>query len=299
MEKSSRVGGRKVKNISFVVITGMSGAGKSEAMRCFEDLGYFCVDNLPPSLITKFAELIYQSEGKIKRVAVVSDVRGGGFFDHLLEALKDLEREGFSYNILFLEASDEVLIRRFKETRRRHPLAEGGAVLEGIKAERRRLEVVRGRADKILDTSSLTPQNLHAIISAEYDTDLGKGGLGVTVTSFGFKYGLPLDVDLVFDVRFLPNPHYVESLRPLTGEDEAVRDYVFNWPLARQFQRKLEELMAFLLPQYEREGKAHLAIGIGCTGGRHRSVAVAVELARFLKTREYEVKVTHRDIHAM
>ncbi|MGI6036958.1 MAG: RNase adapter RapZ [Limnochordia bacterium] len=284
-----------MQGIRLIIITGMSGAGKSEAVRCFEDLGYFCVDNLPPKLIGKFAELIYQSQGKIREVAVVSDVRGGGFFDHLLETLKELEREGISYNILFLEASDEVLVRRFKETRRPHPLAEAGSLLQGIAEERKRLEEVRGRAHLIIDTSHMSPRQLKGVIAGEYAREGGAETLDITILSFGFKHGVPVDVDLLFDVRFLPNPHYVESLRPLTGEDKEVRDYVYNWPLTHQFQKKLEDFVDFLIPQYIREGKSGLVIGIGCTGGRHRSVAVAEVLGKFLNQAGYQTRVIHRD----
>ncbi|MCR4401263.1 MAG: RNase adapter RapZ [Firmicutes bacterium] len=280
----------------FVIITGLSGAGKSEAVRAFEDMGFFCVDNLPPTLIPKFAELVAQSEGKTNRIALVVDIRSREFFDSLCSALDDLEGMGVTYEILFLEASDEVLVRRFKETRRRHPLSsEGGGVLEGIEDERRRLGEIRGRATRILDTTSLSPRQLRERIMNVFTGESRRERLDVIVVAFGFKHGIPMDADLVFDVRFLPNPHYVESLRKLTGDTEPVREYVFQSPVTRRFLQKLFDLMAFLLPHYVKEGKTQLVVGIGCTGGKHRSIAVADRLAGFLKERGYNVSVEYRD----
>ncbi|HHY47579.1 MAG TPA: RNase adapter RapZ [Firmicutes bacterium] len=279
-----------------IIITGLSGAGKSEAMHAFEDLGFFCIDNLPANLIPKFAELYSQSGGKVARAVLVVDIRSRGFFDSLLEALDALEEMGLDYEILFLEASDEVLVRRFKETRRRHPLASEGSILEGIKAERRRLDQVRGRASRIIDTSTLTARQLKEKIQNIYGGEHQKGRISIAIISFGFKYGLPMDADLVFDCRFLPNPHYVDALRPLTGQDERVREYVLKSPLTRRFQQKLHDFVTFLLPHYLEEGKAQLVIGIGCTGGRHRSVTLADELAAFLRGKGYNVSVEHRDI---
>lgn len=282
-------------NIHFVIITGLSGAGKSEAVRCFEDLGFFCVDNLPPALIPKFAELCSHSGGKVNKIALVSDIRGGNFFDSLEDSLGELEKTGFGYEILFLEASDEVLVRRFKETRRRHPLAPEGALVDAIAEERRRLEGIRGRANRIVDTSILTPRQLHQEIEHGYQGG-GDRRLAVTVVSFGFKYGLPLDADMVFDVRFLPNPHYVKSLKPQTGLDRAVADYVFKWPVSIHFVRKLTDMFTFLMPQFVSEGKSHLVVAIGCTGGRHRSVAIAERLGRHLSAEGYRVGIDHRDV---
>ncbi|MBE3584082.1 MAG: RNase adapter RapZ [Limnochordaceae bacterium] len=283
-------------DIQFVLITGLSGAGKTEAIRSFEDLGFFCVDNLPPALLPPFTELVART-GSITRVAVVCDIRGGLFFDHLYQALEDLERHGSHYQVLFLEASDEVLVRRFKETRRRHPLApEGGSILDGVREERKRLEGIRGRASRIIDTSHLAPRELKERIATAF---LGEGGerraLLISILSFGFKHGVPLDCDLVFDVRFLPNPHWVESLRPLTGLDPAVVEYIFRWPLSCQFMEKLYDFISFVLPHYVSEGKSQLVIGIGCTGGRHRSVAVAQRLGERLEADGYQVRVSHRD----
>jgi UPF0042 nucleotide-binding protein len=282
-------------SISFVIITGLSGAGKSEAMKCFEDMGWFCVDNLPPALIPKFAELCTQSLGKVSRVAIVSDIRGGDFFDSLFDALQTMERTGFTQRILYLEASDDTLVRRFKQTRRRHPLAPQGSILEGIRAERQRLEGLRGRAHKIIDTSNITTRQLHAEITREYgerETDR----MNVAIISFGFKHGIPMDADMVLDVRFLPNPHYVASLKPLTGNHIDVKEYVLRWSVTQRYLTKLCELIDFLLPQFVNEGKTHFILAIGCTGGQHRSVVVANYLGDYIRQRGYNVRVDHRDI---
>lgn len=281
--------------MQLVIITGMSGAGKSEAIRSFEDLGYFCVDNLPPALIPKFAELCSHSEGKASKAALVSDIRGGKFFDNLFDALAELERQGISYEILFLEASDAALVRRFKETRRRHPLAPDGDLLEAIAEERRRLEEIRGRAHRIVDTTTMTPRELRQKIEAAY-SDAEGSAIAVTVVTFGFKYGVPLDADMLFDVRFLPNPHYVEKLRKLTGKDEAVADYVFRWPVTQRYTEKLLDMVGFLMPQFVAEGKTHLVLAVGCTGGKHRSVAIGEKLGQFVRELGYRVRVHHRDI---
>ncbi|HOQ23456.1 MAG TPA: RNase adapter RapZ [Bacillota bacterium] len=285
-----------MSGIRFVIITGLSGAGKSEAMKCFEDLGYFCVDNLPPVLIPKFAELCAQSGGRINRIALVVDIRGGSFFDDVSESLETLEETGFSYEILYLEAEDEVLVRRFKESRRRHPLSASGGVLEGIRLERERLEELRGKATQIVDTSALTARELRETIINHFSYLPEQERLLITVVSFGFKNGLPLDADLVFDVRFLPNPHYVESLRALNGNTEEVANYVLKWPVTTRFLSKLYDLMEFLIPYYVQEGKTSLLLGIGCTGGQHRSVTIANRLGDFLRTKGYRVVVDHRDI---
>ena len=279
-----------------VIITGMSGAGKTIAVQSLEDLGFFCVDNLPPVLIPKFAELIEQSRGRIARVALVIDLRGREFFTALAEALNDL-RENFSLRceILFLDATDSVLVQRYKESRRRHPLAQNGLPLEGIQLERRMLEDLKGMATQVIDTSNLKPAELKERIISRF-SNLGSGTLSISITSFGFKYGVPIDADLVFDVRFLPNPHYVEELRPKTGTDQEVYDYVMKWPDTQQFLAKLLDMLHFLIPQYHKEGKSHLVIGIGCTGGKPRSVAIAEYLGRTLGASETEtVRVNHRD----
>jgi RNase adapter protein RapZ len=284
-----------VQGTRLVVVTGMSGAGKTQAIKCLEDLGFFCVDNLPPALMPKMAELCFQSEGKVSRLALGIDIRGGGFFQHAVGALEELERAGFPYRILFLEASDEVLVRRYKESRRRHPLALTGRILEGIRKERRMLEDLRGKASWILDTSTLA---VNALRQELVDIFAGEGdaaGLYINVVSFGFKHGVPLDADLMFDVRFLPNPNYVPTLKELTGESPAVRDYVWKWAVTKKFFRRLTNLIGFLLPHYVNEGKSQLTIAIGCTGGQHRSVALGVRLAEWLGERGYQVGLEHRD----
>jgi UPF0042 nucleotide-binding protein len=285
------------QNIRFVIITGLSGAGKTEAIRCFEDLGYFCVDNLPPVLIPKFAELCAQSDGRINRIALVVDIRGGSFFDDIFESLEILEQNGFHYEILYLEAKEEILVRRFKESRRRHPLSTTGGITEGIRAELERLGEIRGKATMIIDTSDLTARSLREAIKRNYAELPQEEKMLVNVVSFGFKHGIPLDADLVFDVRFLPNPHYVESLRELNGNHTEVSSYVLKWPLATRFLTKLYDFMDFLGPQYVKEGKANLIIAIGCTGGRHRSVTITNKLGDFLRTKGYRVVVDHRDIN--
>jgi UPF0042 nucleotide-binding protein len=283
------------KGVELIVITGLSGAGRTQAMQSLEDQGFFCVDNLPPNFLVKFAELCAQSRGKVSKAAIVCDLRGGEFFSSLSEALGNLEKEGFQLKVLFLDASDETLIRRYKESRRRHPLSPRGRVLDGIQAERQQLEELRVRADHIIDTSNLTAQQLRSEVAELFCKTQGLGQMAVSVISFGFKYGSPMDADLVMDVRFLPNPFYVESLRPLTGEHALVREYVFDNPIAHKFMEKYLALLEFILPRYVQEGKTHLVIGIGCTGGQHRSVAIAERVGQFLKERDYIVSVKHRD----
>lgn len=282
--------------VEFAIITGLSGAGKSEAIKCFEDMGFFCIDNLPPSLIPKMAELCTLPGSKVKQIAVVCDVRGGQFFDDLLEELQKLRSLEIGYQILFLEASDEVLVKRFKETRRRHPLSEEGAIVDGIHRERHIMEQLRGQANLIIDTSELAPFELKdKIRTTILKKDKQKKGIMITVMSFGYKFGMPLDADLVIDVRFLPNPHYVESLRHFDGTNEKVCEFVLNRSESQTFLRKFLSLLAFLLPRYVAEGKTHLTIAIGCTGGTHRSVAIAEEAAKFLQGKDYNVVVRHRD----
>ena len=281
----------------FVVITGFSGAGKSQAMACFEDAGYFCVDNLPPEMIGSLAELFGHEGSKVERAAVVSDVRGGAYFDGLQKMLDDLERRGVSFRLLYLEASESVLLDRFKETRRRHPLANGGHVSSAIEEERELLSPIKERADVSIDTSDLSASRLRKVV-ADKMLPRGKvGRLSVTFLTFGFKHGSPRDADLTFDVRFLPNPHYEAELRDLTGRDDAVVEYVEGSDGIVDFYERLIPLLDYLLPAYEREGKAHLTIGIGCTGGRHRSVVIAEHLARVYAGRaDLLVDVVHRDI---
>jgi len=283
------------KDLHLVVITGLSGAGRTQAMQSLEDQGFFCVDNLPPTFIVKFAELCAQSQGKVVKAAIVCDLRGGAFFDTLQEALVNLRHAGYQHEILFLEASDETLVRRYKESRRRHPLSPEGSVLDGIQAERQQLEELRGQAHKIIDTSALTAQQLRQQVAELFGWQQGPGQMSVSVISFGFKYGVPLDADVVMDVRFLPNPYYIEELRPLTGEDPLVSEYVLGNPLTQEFMKKYLGLLEFMLPHYLREGKSHLVIGIGCTGGQHRSVAIAEEVGKFLRIQKYPLNIKHRD----
>lgn len=283
------------KPMRLLVITGLSGAGKTQALQSLEDQGYFCVDNLPPTFIVKFAELCAQSQGKVSKAAIVCDLRGGEFFASLAEALTNLEAEGFHYDMLFLEASDETLVRRYKESRRRHPLSQQGRLLEGIQEERRQLEELRGQAHKIIDTSSLTSHQLRQQVSELFGEEQGPGQLAVSVISFGFKYGVPLDADLLIDVRFLPNPFYVEDLRPLTGEHPLVQEYIFQNPVAQEFMSRYLTLLEYILPYYVKEGKSHLVIGVGCTGGQHRSVAIAEKVGLFLKEQHFTPSVKHRD----
>ena len=279
-----------------VIVTGLSGAGKTQALHCLEDMGYFCVDNLPPALIPKFAELCAQSVGHINNMALVVDIRGGEFFQTLSEVLDEMEQSGYNFEVLFLEAADETLVRRYKESRRRHPLGRHGELLRNIQEERQLLEEIRGRSGKIVDTSALSNQQLKEKLTDFFSDDAEVSQLLITVISFGFKYGIPLDSDLVMDVRFLPNPHYDPLMRPMTGNDSPVRDFVFNYPVTVQFMDKFTDLLEFLLPCYITEGKTTLMIAIGCTGGRHRSVALANRLGDFLRQKEHRVTVRHRDI---
>lgn len=282
----------------FVIVTGLSGAGKTEATRSLEDLGYFCVDNLPPKLISKFAEACTQSQGKINKVALVIDIRGGIFFDDLFESLEYLKKENFKYEILFLDASDEMLVKRFKESRRSHPLSPDGRVLTGINEERMRLREIKDRADNIIDTSKYAIRDLREKINLLYGDGKGRDrSLTLTILSFGFKYGIPTDSDLVFDVRFIPNPFYIPGLKPYSGLDEQVKNYVFEQKEAQEFVIKLKDMLYFLIPNYIKEGKRQLIVSIGCTGGRHRSVAIANEIYEELKASDYIVGIEHRDIN--
>ena len=281
----------------FIIVTGLSGAGKSEATKSLEDMGYFCVDNLPPTLITKFAEACRQSDGKIDKVALVIDIRGGVFFNDLFQSLKDLEKEQFKYEILFLDATDEVLVKRFKEKRRSHPLSGGGRVITGIELEREKLREVKDKSDIIIDTSKYKIGDLREEMTKYFgDETLPEKQLSITILSFGFKYGIPVDSDLVFDVRFIPNPFYIPELKPYSGNDEPVKNYVLAQEETKGFIKRVDELLEFLIPNYKKEGKRQLIISIGCTGGRHRSVAIANAIYESLNSKDYNISVEHRDI---
>jgi UPF0042 nucleotide-binding protein len=280
-----------------VIITGLSGAGKSAAMACFEDAGYFCVDNLPPEMISSLTQLFAHSGSKVELAAIVSDARGGSYFDEMAGVVKELQTRGLSFRILFLDADDEAIVNRFKETRRRHPLAPQGAITEGIAQERQILAPIRELADEVIDTTELSPARLRRIISEDFLTPENRGQLNVTFVTYGYKHGPPRHLDLAFDVRFLPNPHYVPELREQTGLNDAVRTYVEDSEGINEFYEKLVPLLEYLLPAYAHEGKQHLTIGIGCTGGRHRSVVIAEYLAKLFHDRAgYAVDVVHRDI---
>jgi len=283
--------------VDLVVISGYSGAGKTEAIAAFEDGGYFCVDNLPPRMIGALGELFRHEGSHVGRAAVVSDVRGGEYFDELVGVLDELEAEGLQPTVVFLEADERVLVDRFKETRRRHPLAPEGRVIDGIRAERAVLGALRERADVVMDTTDLTGAMLRRRIATEMLGRDGSGRLALTVLTFGFKHGPPRDADLVLDVRFLPNPHYREDLRPLTGRDRAVVDHIEAGALAGEFYERLLPMLDFLLPAYVTEGKTHLTLAVGCTGGRHRSVCVADRIAGHLEGRDdVRLRVVHRDV---
>ncbi|ADB69415.1 GTPase [Listeria monocytogenes] len=282
------------KQLKLVIITGMSGAGKTVAMQSLEDLGYFCVDNLPPSLLPKFWELMKESD-KMDKIALVMDLRGREFFDSIEPALDELDNTNFiTTKILFLEADDKVLVSRYKETRRHHPLEPNGSVLDGINAERELLSDLKGRSQLVINTSNMAPRELRERINNEFQTE-DKDIFNVQLMSFGFKYGIPIDADLVFDVRFLPNPHYIDKMRPLTGLDEDVYEYVMKWPETQTFLDKLVDLLMFTLPFYKREGKTQLVIAIGCTGGQHRSVALTEFVGKAIQ-QKYETTISHRDM---
>jgi len=280
-----------------VVITGFSGAGKSTAMNVFEDAGYFCVDNLPPEMIRSLVELFMHEGSKVQHAAVVSDVRGGELFETLSAVIEGLQTLEVTHRVLFLDADEQSLMNRYKETRRRHPLAPHGAIASGIAAERSVLEPLKARADFVVDTTGLSAAELRRRIAAEFLPRENAGRLAVTFQSFGFKHGPPRDADMALDVRFLPNPHYVPELRMLTGRDQRVVDYVAREGHLTAFYEKLIPLLDFLLPQYQAEGKSHLIIAIGCTGGRHRSVAISEHLAaRYRDRGDLFVELAHRDV---
>ena len=280
----------------FVIVTGMSGAGKSSALKTLEDAGYFCVDNLPVALLDKFADMLLDETAKIENVALGIDIRNGGGIGELAYKLKEIEAAGIKYEILYLNASNRILLKRYKETRRTHPLAKEDRIETGISREREMISFIRDRADYIIDTTTLLTRELRQEVEKIFVGNEEYGNFIITVLSFGFKYGIPSDADLVFDVRFLPNPYYEQALRPLTGNDRSIQEYVMKNGDGRKFLDKLEDLMQFLIPRYLDEGKNSLVIGIGCTGGKHRSVTITNGLYARLKKFPYTVRMEHRDI---
>lgn len=280
----------------FLIITGLSGAGKSQTLRAFEDWGFFCVDNLPPKLIPTFAELCLRSDSNIENVALGVDSRGGIFFDDFEQVLLDMKERKFIFDVLFLEADEKALITRYKESRRKHPLATESRVTVALELEKNKLEKIRNMASHIINTTNLSVKDLKEELSKIYLQDMPTSGLLINVVSFGYKYGIPLDADLLIDVRFLPNPFYDEHLRALTGNDQAVQDYVLSFPQTNTFVDKFMELLEFSIPYYEEEGKAQLVVAIGCTGGQHRSVTLANHIQALLQKNGHWAVVDHRDI---
>src|SRR5678815_199876 len=282
--------------LKLVVITGLSGAGKSHALKCFEDAGYFCIDNLPPALLPTFVELCHQQGGEIKNVALGIDIRERVFFADLTGILQRIKDLGHSVELLFLEARDAVLVRRFSESRRPHPLLPELPVLEGVRFEKERLSEIRAHADRIIDTSNLSVHDLRDLLSRDFSKEQGARRLTISLITFGYKFGVPYDIDLLFDVRFLRNPYFVPDLKPLTGQDPRVRSYVLDDPDAIAFIGQLEGFFKFLIPLFERERRSYVNVGIGCTGGRHRSVAIASRLQESFSVLGYQVTVAHRDL---
>lgn len=286
-----------MERFRFVIITGMSGAGKTNFMQKMEDMGYYCVDNLPPILIARFADLCWKSTSNTRHVAVVSDIRGGSFFDALPQALDELNKRGIPHEVVFLEASDEALVRRYMETRRQHPLAKTMRIQEGIAEERKILAGVRAQADIIIDTTAMKPSDLQEYMGSRFGAVDKKREMQITVFSFGFKYGIPIDADMVIDVRFLPNPFYVEEYKHWTGRVPEVAAYIEKSPVTKTFTKKLYDFMGFMVEQFRDRGKTQFTIAIGCTGGMHRSVFVTEKLGAHLKETHAHVNVEHRDLH--
>lgn len=279
-----------------VIVTGLSGAGKSQAINCIEDLGYYCIDNMPPALIKSFLSLCVQGKTIVHKAAFVIDIRGGEFFDELKNCLVDLKTSGLDFKIMFFEASDEVLIRRFNETRRTHPLAGGKSIIEGIKKEKYKLLEIRNMADYIIDTSSMKTAMLNEEIKKLLLSEEDGKSFTITVKSFGYKYGIPLDADIVFDMRFLPNPYYLASMKKLTGNSKKVRNYIMKFPESQQFVKTVDEMINFLIPLYMKEGKPHLVLAFGCTGGQHRSVTMANVFSDIFIEQGKRVVTIHRDL---
>lgn len=286
-----------MQNLRIIIVTGMSGSGKSTALRALEDVGFFCVDNLPVVLLPKLLEIQTDAASEISKVALVMDLRERYFLEKYAEIFAKLKEEGHRIEILFLDASDESLLRRFRETRRAHPLCERGTVMEGIALEREKLSALRAMADKIVDTSSFNVHQLKEVIQRHFMTSTTEKRLLINLMSFGFRYGLPAEADIVLDVRFLPNPYFIEELKHLNGENQKIQEYVMGWEESQTFLRKILDMMEFLIPLYEKEGKSNLNVALGCTGGKHRSVVMAARLARYFSGEDYLVNVAHRDIH--
>lgn len=282
--------------MDIIIVTGLSGAGKSQAINCMEDMGYYCIDNMPPALIKNFIDLIMRDKVTIEKAAFTIDIRGGEFFDDLKSSLGELKNTGMKFKVMFLEASDEVLIRRFNETRRTHPLATAGNTIEGITKERKRLLEIRKISDYIIDTSNMKTAQLNEEIKKLLLTGDENTSFTISIQSFGYKHGIPLDADMVFDMRFIPNPYYLKSMRKLTGNSEKVSRYIMKFPETQDFLRTVHDLIDRLIPSYTREGKFHLVLAFGCTGGQHRSVAVANELARRFLEEGKRVITVHRDL---
>ena len=279
-----------------VIITGLSGAGKSQGVICLEDLGYYCIDNMPPALIKNFLKLAINENSPVEKVAFVVDIRGGDFFIELKKCLEEIKQGGIDFKVLFLEATDEVLMRRFKETRRLHPLSKSGSVREGLKKERELLEEIRDIADYVIDTSNMKPLKLREEIKKIFSEEGDISTFTINILSFGFKNGLPLEADMVFDMRFIPNPFYIASLKGLTGNNKKVRDYVMKQPESKQFFETIHKLINSIIPAYTREGKYSLNIAFGCTGGQHRSVTIANEFAQIFKKEGKRITLEHRDL---
>ena len=282
--------------MQYTIVTGMSGSGKTQVIRFLEDMGYFCIDNMPPILIPKFSEMLTSVNGKFNNVAFVIDTRVGDMINELLEQVEDLKKKGYDCRLLYIDADDATLIKRYKETRRLHPIDNTNGLLASIQQERKMLEKLYNAADYVIDTSRINSQGLLQKLKEIYVSKDQKQVLEINVMAFGFKYGMPLDADLVFDVRCFPNPFYIEELKHKTGNDKEVQDYVMSFPTSVTFMEKLEDMMAFMIPLYIEEGKISLSIAIGCTGGKHRSVTMTNKLADFLKSKGYSVNVSYRDL---
>ncbi len=282
--------------MQYTIVTGMSGSGKTKVIRFLEDMGYFCIDNMPPVLIPKFAEMLSAVNGNFTNVALVIDIRVGNMINELLVQINDLKDKGYDCELLYLDADDETLVKRYKETRRQHPLDNSAGLLASIQQERKMLSALYNSADHVIDTSNLSTQDLLQKLKSIYASSDSRQHLEINIMAFGFKYGMPLDADLVFDVRCFPNPFYIDELKHRTGNDREVQDYVMSFPTSRKFMEKLEDMMSFMIPLYIEEGKISLSIAIGCTGGKHRSVTMTNKLADYLKSKNYAVNVTYRDI---